>query len=290
MRVGDETYYYRFLIGLEAARDALDRSMEQLTDGKKVKRASDDPAGYHASLALRGRLVQLEGYARSGQAAHFDLSTIDSALGEVVNLLSSAQTEAMAAASGVTGGDTEARALTIDGIRERILALSNTNQNGRYLFGGTATLTSPFAEDGTYSGNDAEVMAPIDSSEEIAATFSGRRVFQEGGDIFTLLSDLAQAMRDGRITDIESAIPALKAALEHVADVRSVAGNRMMRIESMLDRHDDETLSLSKRISEIENANLEDVAVALQSAQTSQSAISAAAAKVLGRSLFDYLG
>jgi flagellar hook-associated protein 3 FlgL len=288
--VADATFYLRFLAGLGLARERSDRAIAGLADGKKVRAASDDPAGAHVALALRGRLARLNGFERAAQAARADLATIDRVLGEVVDVLSEVRTEAMAGASAPLDGANDIRAETVERLRDQLLSLANTAQGGRYLFGGTETLTTPFATDGSYSGNDDEVQAPLDTAERVGSTLSGRRVFLDGGDLFALLQDLADALRDNRTDDVGNLVPSLAGALDHVGQIHSDAGIRMQRIDQVLERQADEALLLVERIGKIENIDVAEVIVDLQAAETTSAALSAAAARVLGRSLFDYLG
>jgi flagellar hook-associated protein 3 FlgL len=133
VRVGDGTLFLHFLASLEQSREATARAVASLGDGKRVRTASDDPVGARSAIALRGRLTALEGYGRSGAAARADLATLDSVLGEVVSILSSVRAEAMAGASGTSSDGNDARATTIDAFRDQLVALGDTQQNGRYL-------------------------------------------------------------------------------------------------------------------------------------------------------------
>lgn len=290
MRIGDATFYLRFLAGLRENRARSEQALRELADGKKVRSASDDPAGTQESLALRTRLARLAGYDRSAASARASLATVDSVLGEVLDLLTEAQTEAMAGASTPTENANEIRAQQIERLRNELLRLANTSQNGRYVFAGTETAVAPFDSGGTYAGNDDEVQAPIDTREQLGATLSGDRVFIAGVDLFDLMTDLADALRDGRTDDIGALVPVFNDALDHVGQIRGDVGFRMRRIDQMLIRHDDETLGLLGRIGQIEDADLAEVAVQLQASETATSALSAAAVRVLGRSLFDQMG
>lgn len=290
MRIGDATFYLRFLSGLRAQRASSATAIEGLADGKRVRVGSDDPSGASQSLVLRARLARIAGYDGSAAAARTDLSTMDNVLDHVNLLLTDAIEEAMGASDINDDTNNEARATAIDALRSELLSLSNTSQSGRYLFAGTETRTVPFATDGSYAGSDAEVQAPIDRDDLVGSTLSGERVFQDGGDIFTMLTDLSDALRDNRIADVEALVPSLRDALSHVARVRADIGSRMRRIDNALERHGDEAVRVTQRIGEIENIDLTQVIVDLQAAETSTAALSAAAARVLGRSLFDYLG
>ena len=80
MRVGDATFYLRFLAGLRGNRSLSERALQSLADGKKTRVGSDDPAGTQEALALRTRLVRLTGFDRSAESARTSLATIDSVI------------------------------------------------------------------------------------------------------------------------------------------------------------------------------------------------------------------
>ena len=290
MRVGSESFYLRFLAGLERGRARSLDALQDLADGKKVRVGSDDPVGSQFALALRSRLVRLGGFERAANSTRADLATLDRVLGVIVEKLTEAQQEAMAGASLGTDVPNEVRAGVIDGIREQLIAMANTEQGGRYLFGGTETTTTPFAVDGTYAGNAAEARTPIDTREQVGGTLDGGRVFQDGGDVFTILEDLAQALRDNDTAAIGAFVPQFSAVLDHMAQVHADVGIRMQRIDATLLRHGDEAVQIVERLGAIENVDLAEAVVQLQQSDNSISALSAAAARVLGRSLFDYLG
>lgn len=289
MRVTDQSFVLRFLQGIAASRQRSLDALETLGDGKRVRTASDDPASASESLALRTRLARLAGLDRSAQTARTDLSSIDSILGEVVEVLLEARDEAMAGASNATDDVNVIRANVIDVLRERLLHLANTEVSGRFLFAGTETLTSPFATDGSYAGNGDEVQAPVDSNERIGATLSGERVFRDGGDLFVLFDDLSQALRDNDTDAISALVPSFTEALDHIGRVRADVGTRIQRIDQALERHDDEALALAGRVAQLEDADLAEVIVQLTEAESNSAALLAATAKVLGRSLFDYI-
>ncbi len=289
MRVSDAILQETYLRGIRNQRRTLDRALAQLGDGKRVRHASDDPVAAAASLELRARLVRTEGLRRSAQSAAFELNTIDVTLGEVFNLISEARTIALGAGAA-SDQQREIQAGQIDQLRERLLFLSNTEQDGRYLFGGTETLAPPFDASGAYAGNDGEAQAAIDESQTVGTTLSGERIFVTDGDLFALMGNLAQALRDNDTAAIEARLPELKNALDRLGVNRAEVGDRLVRIEQALDRGADSALRLKLRIGELEDADIEQTAFELTSASTTLDALSAGAAKVFQRSLFDYLG
>jgi flagellar hook-associated protein 3 FlgL len=151
-------------------------------------------------------------------------------------------------------------------------------------------MQTPFAADGSYSGNNDEVQAPVNTDERIGATLSGERVFLDGGDMFALLDDLVLAMRENRTEDIGNMIPSVGGVIDHLGTVQAEIGTRMQRIDSILESHGDESIDLVRRLGAIEDVDLAEVIVDLQQSETASTALSQAAVRVLGRSLFDYLG
>jgi flagellar hook-associated protein 3 FlgL len=290
MRVGDPSLYARLLAGLALHRQRTDQGLERLAGGRDVRVASEDPSGHSKSMGFRARLVRIAGYERAASAARTSLDTLDAVLGQGIGLLTEAQTLAMA--GGTISGDfpNEVRADEIEALRNGLLALANTEQSGRFLFSGTMTATIPFDDAGVYAGNLDESTAALDTNEEVATTLSGQQVFLDGGDLFSALDDLAQALRDNDSARIAAAIPTINAGIDHLSQVRGKVGVRLQTIDRALDRHADEALELVRRVGEIEDTDIAEVIVELQSADTASSALSAAASRFLGRSLFDYFG
>jgi len=290
MRVGDSSLFQTFLRYLQRNKTIVGEGVRKLSDGKEVRKASDDPAGARSSLTLRGRLVRIQGVQRSGERARFDLSTIDQTLGQAIGMVTQARTLAMAGASETTVDGNPNRAVEVGHIREEVLSLANTYQDGRYLFGGTETLTVPFNPDGTYNGNSDTVKAPVDAGQEVEATVDGGAAFQGPSDLFQLLDDLETALQANDSATIQSLIPQFTEQIDYLGQLRSGVGVQMNRVDDFASRQEDEKLRLLTRISEIEDAPLDEVIFELTAAQTTTQALSATAAKTLGRSLFDFIG
>jgi flagellar hook-associated protein 3 FlgL len=280
----------QFLAALDQQNSSLGRTLEQLSDGKRVRVASDDPSGARRALSLRGRLVRTEGYNRSSNSAASDLQTIDSRLGEIYNRLVEARSSSLRAASGSFEGANGALADGIESIREEIISLANTVQNGRYLFGGTQNQSPPFDAAGVYSGNSDETQAPLDTNLQVGVTVDGSQVLQGAVDVLATLDSIAVAIRNNDQTTVGNLIADLTTALKNVNLSRGDIGTRLKRVEDNLIRLDDERLQLQTRIADIEDVDIAEVAVDFSAVTTAQNALSQAATSLLGRSLFDYLG
>lgn len=290
MRIADQQLFNNFVRAFSDNRARTSVALSQLTDGRRVHFASDDPSGARSAIQFRGRLARLEGYTRAASGIRTDLQTLETALGEAFDLVLKARSDAELGASGTVNDGRSTLAAGIDQIRAQLLQLANTEQGDRFLFGGTETLAAPFDAAGAYQGNADETQGPLDERVDVGSTLAGDRAFQGAGNVFQTLTDLALALRNGDTAAIQGLLPELSRELEHLNQVRAEIGTRLNLVDAVVDRHADESVRLSTRIAEIEGIDLERVAVDLAAANNSNGALSTAAATVLGRSLFDYLG
>jgi flagellar hook-associated protein 3 FlgL len=289
MRVSDANFLSTFLRGIGASREAQERALGELADGRRVHVASDDPTGVRSSLAYRARLARLDGYERAATAGRIRLETLDVALGSAVSIVTDARAIALAGASGPSSDGNAARAIEVQALRDRLLDLANVRHDDRYLFAGSAIDTRPFDDAGDYFGNAEEVRVPVSDVRTLGITLAGDSVFHGGGNLFVLLDDLAAALSTDDAAAIETAAASLTGEIDRLATARAEVGVRMRTTDASIDAHSDERLRLTLRIAEIENVAVEDVAVRLAAANTSLDALAASAGRVLGSSLFDYL-
>src|SRR5207249_4778119 len=106
-----------------------------------------------------------------------------SALREASDIFSSAKQVAIEGAQGTSDGTSfETLATQVDALIGRLVDAANTQNGGRYLFGGTATSTAPFvvSRDGqgqivkvTYVGDSARAPVLVGPDLEIATAYGG---------------------------------------------------------------------------------------------------------------------
>jgi flagellar hook-associated protein 3 FlgL len=120
----------------------------RLTTGKRVAKASDDPAAAaRAERALAGEM-RAQTSERAVEASRTAMSLSETAMGDVVELLQQAR-EAMVAAGNASYTDNERRGLAekLTSIRQQLLSVANrTDGAGSYLFGGQGAASAPFVD------------------------------------------------------------------------------------------------------------------------------------------------
>ena len=290
-RVTEGSLVAQFLRSLERARSDSSSALEAITDGKRVRVASDDPIAASRALRTRARLARTEGYKRTGALVRADLTTIDSRLGEATNLLTAARTKAQAAIAPNDQNALDALAVDIAGLRADLEDIANTRQRGRYLFSGTDTLTAAYNDVGNYTGNNDQVIAYVDDDVDVPVTLDGEEVFAGSGDnAFFTLDALETALRNNDTGAIQTAIDELTRELEHVSRARAEVGSRLRTVDRTVEKLEQEQVRLQVELGGFEDVSLERAAIELAQADQTTQAIGQTAGRLFGRSLFDFIG
>jgi flagellin len=176
----------RAIFNLQQSQKSLNTSLERLSTGLRINRASDDPAGLIISSQLRVQINALEQSQRNSQDASNLIATADAALAEVQNLLSGIKDSIVFAQN--TGGATE----------EQIQAEQDSVDNAIAAIDRIAD-TTRFADRDLLNGNaEYTTVATVPSSVENlvvrSATFAGDQ------DTRSIDIDVDTAAERGEIT------------------------------------------------------------------------------------------
>ena len=148
MRIATANGYQNSLDSLMDRQSRLADTQSQLTTGKRVNRASDDPAA--AARAERALTAEQRTVAsqRAVDASDTAMTLTESALGDAGSLLQSAR-QALVAAGNATYSDSERTGIAnqLTDLRQQLFAVANrTDGAGTYLFGGQGADRPPFTD------------------------------------------------------------------------------------------------------------------------------------------------
>jgi flagellar hook-associated protein 3 FlgL len=148
MRIATSNAYDAGIATLQRRQAALAESQEQLTSGKRVARASDDPA----AAGRAERAIAAIGRADTGRRAVGASETVmreaEGAIADAVSLLQSAR-ETMVAAGNAGYSDSERLGLAgkLRALRAQMLEVANRSDGaGTYVFGGQGASSQPFVD------------------------------------------------------------------------------------------------------------------------------------------------
>jgi flagellar hook-associated protein 3 FlgL len=252
---------------------ALNGTENQVTSGKRVQYASDDPAAAGLILELRNRLGQNTQFQENAQSGIDWLTTTDTALQQMNDLLVEARADALSGSNGnMTPEDMAALGEEVNGFLENFLSLSNTDFSGKTLFAGTNTTDQAFiATRDPDTGQIVSVIANPAGTEgaiyrqvenaSIRINLSGAEVFQpngagQEGDIFNELINLRTALNSGDPENVGASLDALDLVMSNVSDATSIVGSQVNRLTSMQNLLLSKNTNLTSQLSEQEDTDL----------------------------------
>lgn len=215
MRLATANLYDASIANLQRRQQSLQQQQAQLTSGKRVTMASDDPTGAARAERALASIGRVEANQRALEASRNSMTLAESALGDASELLQQAR-EAMVAAGNASYSDAErqGQANKLQGIRDQLLSIANRPDGaGGYLFSGQGSANPPFVDEpggvryvgvaGTIqTGSIDDFQLTIDgrAAWEQARSGNGSFVTEAGSNAATGLP--ASAWIDsGRVTD-----------------------------------------------------------------------------------------
>ncbi|MFM2053489.1 MAG: flagellar hook-associated protein 3 [Pseudomonadota bacterium] len=126
------------LDALQRRQADLTRAQRQLVSGRRVERASDDPAAAVRIERAATDQARAETLRRAIGASQAAMAQVESATGQAVSVVQEARDTLLAAGNGAHGpGERQALAAQLRALRGQLLQLANTaDPTGQPLFGG----------------------------------------------------------------------------------------------------------------------------------------------------------
>jgi flagellar hook-associated protein 3 FlgL len=179
-RISTSNAYDGALNNLMSRQDHLTQTQEQLTSGKRVVKASDDPTA--AARAERARALEERSTAsqRAVDASSNAMTLTEGALGDAGELLQQAR-ELMVSAGDASYSDAErlSKADAIKAIRSQLLSVANRpDGQGGYVFSGQGSGGAPFVDKPggvTFEGVGGSVNVATD--EPLPLTLDGGNIW-----------------------------------------------------------------------------------------------------------------
>ncbi|MEI8371690.1 MAG: flagellar hook-associated protein FlgL [Planctomycetota bacterium] len=179
----------------------------EISTGQQYQLPSENPTSALQVMGIQSLLQRKDQLKTNIGTSQTYLNQSDSALTSVSGILTSIRAAAVGAV-GATASDGQRQAVVqqIDQAVQQLLTLGNQQINGRQLFGGTSTATSPFSMDAqgnvVYSGSSNPVQSYVDLNQLFATSVTGDQAFGaislpiQGSALATALS------QDTRLSDL----------------------------------------------------------------------------------------
>lgn len=186
MRISSSQIFNIANQGMANANQALAKTQEQMSTGRRVLTPADDPVAATKILQLTDQLNSIEQYNKNINIAENNLELEETILSSVNELVQRMQELAVQAGNTGTLGKSEYQALAseVDSRMDELQNLMNTrNANGDYIFGGYKSSQPPFAGSGdsgyVYRGDEGQMQIKVASNATVATSDSGKKIFMD---------------------------------------------------------------------------------------------------------------
>jgi len=304
MRIASTQYHSTMNTALQNASSRLEKIMQQMASGQKLQVPSDDPITNVRLSRLTREEAALTQYRDNISALSSRLQQNETQLSGMSNDLLNARDLLVWAANGGgnTAEDMVAMAGSLESLRDGLFYSANSrDQEGRFLFSGTATGTSTVTYDAsqpagaryTFTGNTASqkvvvgngVTQTANVTLEEMATFlneldSTIAVLQAPGMVPTSAAVMGQ---------VRAGIDGLDAALSSISGKIAGLGGAQNILATLETNHANVSLSNKQATLTLGQLDYSDAAVKLNGYTNALQATQQAYAKVSKLSLFDVL-
>ncbi len=299
MRISNKMMFDTAQQNLFNLTEELNRANEVVAAQKRILRLSDDPVGLTQVLTMRSSLSNIGQMERNIGLGKNWLAASESAQTQIQNLISDTKALSVQMSSGNVGASNRRHAAGIvENNLKEIVALANSQVDGRYIFAGTNTETAAFTIDGnndvTYNGNNTPFTIKLgrDASTQIGR--DGEAVFQPSGagsgdDIFAVMKDLIGSLQGNDVSGVQTAMTDLDSCFEHISGQIADVGSKMIRMEAKGTLLTDLDISTRERLSLIEEPEITEAIMELKAKEVAYQAALSATSKILQLSIVNYM-
>ena len=269
----------------------------EVSTGQKISEPEDDPSGVNTALTLESEMRSLQQFgsnasqaltvAQSSSAGLTTLKSVSDRAGELATLGTGTL-----GASAMQSYGTEANQLI-----EEAVQTANTQFNGSYIYGGTASSTPPFTvtrdssgniTNVAYAGNTAQASIPLSTSTSVAPTTDGTTNTGIATFLNNLIS-LRDALNSGDTTAVSSVQSGLSTDEDTIVTAIATNGGIQSRIQASQTEQTSQTTNLQTDMASVVNADLPTTITQLDQVQTAYQAALQSAVSTMQLSILNYI-
>ncbi|CBK42033.1 putative Second flagellar hook-filament junction protein FlgL [Nitrospira defluvii] len=295
MRVADQQMYGILLGNLQRSRLQMLTSQEQISSQKRVTNPSDDPSAFGQIVLDKSALSQTTQWVRNINFGTARVNAADQALGQVQNLITRVRELTIQASSDTTSAEgRQSIAKEVRQLQRQLVQLGNTEVAGQAIFGGTKTDVQPFTitsgDTVAYQGNSETQSIAVGENQTVQILVPGSSIFTGSTtNMFDSLRDLLTALESNNRSGIQAGLGNLDLATAQISDVQGTVGALANRLQVTHDALDTATLTITKSISDNQDADLATAITQLRLQEVAVQAASETFTKIFDSSLINYL-
>jgi len=313
----------------------LDRTSERMASlqlqaatGKRLNRPSDDPSAISPVLSARTQIQASDRYIETIDSGLDRINNMDGTFSNIENILQRVREIAIAGSNGsLNAADLATYGEEVGQLKDALLSAANTQVDGKYLFGGYQTKTTPFIQNPAYDpltydptiydpatnpppilyqGDAGQLEVEVAPGEKIRVGVDGGTFFLglqdtsgdglydssdslSGSDIFHQLTLLETDLKGNNPAAISAHLASLDPAIDQARTQRSLLGNIGSRLESARGHMEDMKIDMETMRSRYEDADILETLTSLQQQQQALEAALNVTGQVSKLSILDYL-
>ena len=198
LRITDGMMINRVNLNIQRSLGRFMNMQTQMSSGRRINKPSDDPVGTQRDLNYRAQIDKIAQYQRNVEVASNWQRTYDSILADAKDLLTSAKEQAISMSNSTYDAAARAAAaVEIRSIFDRLLALGNSELEGKSIFAGYKTDVTPFQQSAAgvvYRGNDGVIELEAEANLMTTTNLVGSNVFLRQLQVLGADSDLNPAV------------------------------------------------------------------------------------------------
>jgi flagellar hook-associated protein 3 FlgL len=283
------------LDAINAAAEQYAHAQQQVGTGKRIQRPSDDPLAAGRAIQHSAQLAAIDSYSQRSDDASARLSVLDGALSNMTDILTDAlATAASGHGSNISQSTRDIASSKLTGLRDDLAAAFNMTANGVYLFSGSKTGTTPYANGSgawVYSGDASAVTVDTAKNRTVAVTVDGQAVAKgaDTQDVFTVLDSVAAAVQSGDNDAVATGMAALNRAFNRVTGAQGMVGTDEASVTAGQSQLAGMRLTTAQQLSKDQDVNMAQAISQMSRAQTAYQAALGAVSAATKSSLLDYL-
>jgi flagellar hook-associated protein 3 FlgL len=292
MRISTAYQFDMYSNDIRVAQERLAAAGRQVSTGKRIEKASDDPLGASRMLSMKSYKAATEQYSANLNVAKGVLGYTEEALSSVYDGLKRAYTLAVQGANSPTDQEgRNAMAQEIRSIQDRLVQQSNTRgPSGQYIFAGQKNGTVPYTVSGNtlaFSGDTKAVLVEASPQETMQVNTVAEPMMT---DIYNKLETLRNNLLGGNVGAISGVgINDMQAAMQSVSAERGQVGAKLRKVQDYSDQYTRRVDDLTQGISDIEEVDISEAIMKYQAAQSTYQGALTVASKGFQLSLMDFI-
>lgn len=291
MRVTNSVLFSQALGHTQKALSDIETYQRMISSGLRVEKPSDDPAALGQIMRSSSSLKAIDQYKENLSSADARLTVEDSTLEQISDVLMRVKELGIAQAGSTKNAQSRSVVQAeVEGLRDFLIELGNTQFAGSYVFGGQYSDTRPFTAAG------ADPTKPPTGTQQVeggagayySVTHSGQEIFVDSG-ILDALENMAAGLGNDSEDEIATALSELDSAFDATQELVGDLGARMTQVQTAMSNLDALDANLQIFRSELQEADIEEAISQLVNRQVTYEAAMATNARILQTTLVDYL-